>query len=313
MSSLKIKGRNMLVLNTLSNNKIWGTSRMHNYAGDKSIDTVGSVYSASGIEELSCEILYGDESKDLYSAIKKNPKRFGLSEGVDYPIIVSFTGADEDLSIQVHPTDEYAKEKENKLVGKSESWYFIEEPDEGYIYAESLLEDKEKIKELILEGKYEKVVDKKRVKKGDIVYIESGTLHALAKGALVYEIQQSTDITYRFYDFDRVDNEGNKRDLHLEDALNTLKTENRVNISKFNINIEKDSKPYKLLRTKLSEKYTNNEKIAQTITVIKGDMIADGYNIKQGMSIMVLPGEEINISNQTGEVIIATPKLYFEV
>lgn len=301
----------MLILNTVSNDKVWGTKRLYEYSGDKNIDTIGSVYSVSGIKEISCEIISGDNSRDLYTAVKNNPEKFGLPEGVDYPIIISFTGADQDLSIQVHPTDRYAKEYENKIIGKSESWYFIEEPKEKFIYGESRLEDKDIIRKKILDGKYEEVVDRVKVQKDDIAYIQSGSLHALTKGALVYEIQQSTDITYRFYDYDRKDRYGNKRELHLDHAINTLDTNNKIQIEKFVENKKIESEPYILIRSKLVGKYINEEDIAQAITVTKGDLTVNGSTLKQGMSCLVLPGEEISIDKAAEEVVIATPKLYF--
>ena len=301
----------MLILNTVSNDKVWGTKRLYEYSGDKNIDTIGSVYSVSGIKEISCEIISGDNNRDLYTAVKNNPEKFGLPEGVDYPIIISFTGADQDLSIQVHPTDRYAKEYEDKMIGKSESWYFIEEPKEKFIYGESRLEDKDIIRKKILDGKYEEVVDRVNVQKDDIAYIQSGSLHALTKGALVYEIQQSTDITYRFYDYDRKDRYGNKRELHLDHAINTLDTNNKIQVEKFIENKKIESEPYILIRSKLAGKYINEEDIAQAITVTKGDLTVNGSTLKQGMSCLVLPGEEITIDKAAEEVVIATPKLYF--
>ena len=136
-------------------------------------------------------------------------------------------------------------------------------------------------------------------------------MHALTKGSLVYEIQQSTDITYRFYDYDRKDRHGNKRELHLDQAINTLDTSNKIQVEKFEENIKIESEPYSLLRTKLSGKYTNEEDIAQAITVTKGDLEVNGHVLKQGMSCLVLPGEEITIDRVAEEVVIATPKLYF--
>lgn len=301
----------MIILSTNSNNKVWGTDRLYGYSGDKNIKTIGSVYSVSGIKELRTGIVYGDENKDLYTAVKNNPSKFGLPEGVDYPVIISFTAGDSDLSIQVHPTDEYAQKHEDKKIGKSESWYFIEEPEEGWIYAESKLDDKDEIREKILSGYYEDVVDKVEISEGDIVYIQSGTLHALTKGSLVYEIQQSTDITYRFYDYDRVDSEGNKRDLHLDDAISTLETDKKVKVEKFVENEVIESQPYSLLRTKLEEQYTNKTEIAQAITVTKGEMKIEGQTVHRGMSVIVLPAETIEIEKNAEEVVIATPKLYF--
>lgn len=301
----------MIVLSTLSNYKVWGTDRLHSYSGDENIDKIGSVYSVSGIEGLSNKIISGDANDDLYSAVKANPKKFGLPEEVDYPIIVSFTAGDSDLSIQVHPTDPFARENENKLIGKSEAWYFIEKPNKSWIYAESKIKDKQEIKDKILNGKFEDVVGNVEVKEGDIAFIEAGTIHALTEGSLVYEIQQSTDITYRFYDYDRTDKDGNKRELHLDKALGTIVYENKVDVQEFGLDKTYKYKPFDLLRCKLENTYKNDKDVAVAITVIKGNLQVDGFAINQGMSILVLPEEEIKIEKPCEEVIIATPNLYF--
>lgn len=301
----------MIILNTVSNEKVWGTKRLYDYSGDKKIEKIGSVYTASGIEEISCEILYGDENKDLYSAVKANPEKFGLVDGVDFPLIISFTSADEDLSIQVHPTDAYAKEHENKMIGKSEAWYFIEKPNKGFIYAETDIDDKKLIKDKILNKDYESVVNKVKVDEDDIVYVEAGTLHALTEGSLVYEIQQSSDITYRLYDYDRLDKDGNPRQLHLEDGINTIVSSNKVSIKNFENDSELKYKPFNLLRTKISGEYANNNKIAQAITITKGSAVIDGHELIQGQSVLILPGEGVNIDKSADEVVIATPNLYF--
>lgn len=301
----------MIILNTVSNEKVWGTGRLHNYFGDPSIEKIGSVYTVSGIKEISCEILYGDENKDLYSAVKDNPEKFGLADGVDFPLIISFTSADKDLSIQVHPTDDYAKEHENKMIGKSEAWYFIEKPNKGWIYAETDIDDKKTIKDKILNKDYESVVNKVKVDEDDIVYVEAGTLHALTKGSLVYEIQQSSDITYRLYDYDRLDKDGNPRQLHLENGINAIVSSNKVSVKNFENDSELKSKPFNLLRTKISGQYTNNNKIAQAITITKGSAVIDGHELIQGQSVLILPGEGVNIDKAADEVVIATPNLYF--
>ena len=302
----------MIVLKPVSKERIWGTPRLHQYSGDSHIDRIGSVYSVSGIEALSNEILAGDEHRTLYEAVKAAPEKFGITPGVDYPIIISFTSADENLSIQVHPTDEYAITHENALYGKSESWYFIEPPSEGWIYADSLIEDKREIKRSILNGDYESVVGKIIVSKDDVVYIPSGTLHALTRGSLVYEIQQSTDITYRFFDYNRLDNDGKLRDLHLDDAIETLNTENRVKSSAFPKDTLVSEQPYTMVRKTLENVYHNTTDVAVAITVSKGSMCVDGHSILAGMSILVLPDEAISISQAAEEVVIATPKLYFK-
>lgn len=302
----------MIILKPISKERIWGTGRLHNYAGDKTIEKIGSVYSISGIPEISNEIVSGDEHLDLYEAVKNNPKKFGLGAGQVYPVIISFTAADENLSVQVHPTDEYAKSHEAEVVGKSESWYFIEEPTDGWIYAESLLENKEEIKKLVSNGEIDQVVGKKAISKGDLAFIESGTLHALTPGALVYEIQQSTDITYRFYDYNRVDKNGDKRELHLGKAMETLSTENKVKVTDFESDEPVDEVPYTLIKTNSIKHYVNDNQIAVSVSAVRGNVMIDGNAIPQGSSGLILPKEEVEIVYEDGsEIIFAIPHLYF--
>lgn len=300
----------MLTLTPVSMRKIWGTKRLHAYCGDESIDKVGLVYSASGISSIS-NIIDSDEfeEKDFHSAVKNHPERFGLpNEFEEFPIIVSFTAADEDLSIQVHPTDEFAQKNEGKRYGKSESWYFIDTPKTGWIYAGSKEMNKDIIANKLSNSNFEDIIDKKDVKKGDLVFIPSGTLHALTAGSLVYEIQQSTDITYRFYDFDRLDTDGQKRELHTQKAIETLKTNQKPVNTKLEFNDKITENPYTLMLTSMQDKYYNKHDIAQIVTVLEGEYLMNHELIKPGMSIVVFPNETVNVTlSKNGKVMVATP------
>lgn len=302
----------MLILQPVSMQKIWGTKRLYKYCGDTDIDLVGLVYSASAIPTISNPINSSEfKESDFHQAVKNNPKKFGLpTDYEEFPIIVSFTAADADLSIQVHPTDEYAQEHEDAQYGKSESWFFIDEPNKGWIYTESKETDKELIGEKMDIGEFEEVIGKLEVKKDDIVFIPAGTLHALTAGSLVYEIQQSTDITYRFYDFDRIDADGQKRELHTEKAIETLQPKQKVSLVKAQENKDIEEKPYTLFLTQLNEKYHNKTNIAQVVTVLEGEYTINGEKIVQGMSFIVFPDEYLDIKpSGTGRVMIATPKI----
>lgn len=307
----------MLIIEPVSNKKIWGTPRLHKYGGDTNIDLIGSVYSASAIEEIQTRISLDTNNQftgmTFYDAVNQSPEIFGLDANVkEYPLIIAMTAADEDLSIQVHPTDAFAQKYEHKLTGKSESWYFIEAPEAGSIYAESKLDDKDLIAELIQKGKVDDVVARCNVKKGQLVYIPCGTLHALTKGSLVYEIQQSTDITYRFYDYNRLDQEGNKRELHLDKAIQTLNTKNRVDVVDFNVNDSSIEREYRLDFISLEkEEYVNVYNIAQVFTVIEGKLKIQGKDITIGKSMIVLPFESVKIEEGACKAIVATPIKYY--
>lgn len=302
----------MLILQPVSMEKIWGTKRLYEYCGDTDIDSIGLVYSASAIPTISNPIDSSDfKEKDLHQAVKNNPKKFGLPNYYEeFPIIISFTAADADLSIQVHPTDEYAQENEGARYGKSESWFFIDEPEEGWIYTESKETNKELISEKMDKGQYRDVIGKTEVKKDDLVFIPSGTLHALTAGSLVYEIQQSTDITYRFYDFDRTDANGQKRELHTQKAIEALQPEQNVSLMETQENKDIEEKPYNLLLTQLKESYHNDTTIAQVITILENEYIINGEKIVRGMSVIIFPDEYLDIGpSDNGRVMIATPKI----
>lgn len=301
----------MLILEPVSKKRIWGTNRLHEFSGDKSIDKVGSVYTVSAIKDISNKVLNGEfANQSLYDVVKENHSLFGLESGEEYPIIVSMTGADEHLSIQVHPTDDYAHKYENAPYGKSESWYFLEAPEEGWIYAGAKSVDKDTIRAKVQNGQYEEVVGKLPIKERDYVFIPSGTLHALTKGSIVYEIQQSTDITYRFYDYDRVDEDGNKRELHLDQAIQTLETDLEPVKSSFSENQPIREKPYEIVRMIMEENYQNPKNIAQALTVISGSLTVNGETINKGQSALLFPGEKISVQ-QSAEVMIATPSIYW--
>lgn len=302
----------MLVLEPVSLEKIWGTNRLHNYCGDPQIDKIGIVYTASGIPGITNPINnHQFEEKDFQSAVKNNPQKFGLTEDYEeFPIIVAFTAADADLSIQVHPTDDYAREHEDTNYGKSESWYFIDEPEKGWIYTGSKESDKDLIDKKMKAGEFEDVIGKLEVKEKDLVFIPSGTLHALTKGSLVYEIQQSTDITYRFYDFDRKDSDGKLRELHTQKAIETLKTEQNSQLGSIELETEVEEKPYTLKLSKLTEDYQNNQDIAQILTVLEGEYILNGHLMVPGQSVVVFPEEKIAVNAKNiGKTMIATPHI----
>ncbi|KOA20584.1 mannose-6-phosphate isomerase ManA [Clostridium homopropionicum DSM 5847] len=157
-----------------------------------------------------------------------------------FPLIIKFIDANKDLSVQVHPNDEYARIYENGQNGKNEMWYTIDcKPGARIVYG--LKEDvtKERFLSSINENKIKDCLNYIEVLPGDFVYIPSGTIHAIGEGIVIAEIQQSSNLTYRVYDYDRVDKNGNKRELHVDKALevidfNTIKTDkqkdNKINI-----------------------------------------------------------------------------------
>lgn len=137
----------------------------------------------------------------------------------DFPILIKFIDAKDNLSIQVHPSNEYALENEGQY-GKTEAWYILEsEPDAFLYYGFKKKISSEEFKERIANNTLLEVLNAVKVKKGDLFFIPSGTLHAIGKGIVIAEIQQNSNITYRVYDYARVGADGKQRELHVDKAL----------------------------------------------------------------------------------------------
>ncbi len=158
----------------------------------------------------------------LSDVLQAHPEYLGLHSmsQKELPILIKFIDAKDDLSVQVHPDDAYAMAHEKGSNGKTEMWYVMDaSKDAKLIYGLSHTADKETIKKGIEEGTLEKYLQKVPVKKNDVFSIEPGTIHAIGAGALIAEVQENSNITYRLYDYDRIDKTGHKRALHIEKAL----------------------------------------------------------------------------------------------
>lgn len=157
----------------------------------------------------------------LGQVLEKNPQYLG-SKSREFPILVKFIDAASDLSIQVHPDDSYARENENDN-GKTEFWYVLD-AEEGaeLIYGFEHAMDRKKLWRAIEEGRLETMLHHIPVHKGDVFLVKPGTVHAIGKGVVIVEVQESSNVTYRLYDYDRRDKDGNKRELHFDKAADVL-------------------------------------------------------------------------------------------
>ncbi len=147
----------------------------------------------------------------------------------DLPILVKMIDAKQDLSVQVHPSDDYAKEHENGQMGKSEMWYVLDASKGAkLIYGLHTDTEKEVLLKAAENGTIAKYLQKIPVKKDEVFFVEAGTIHAIGKGALIVEVQENSNLTYRLYDYDRLDKNGNKRQLHIEKALDVANLKSSI-------------------------------------------------------------------------------------
>nr|WP_263324641.1 mannose-6-phosphate isomerase, class I [Neobacillus sp. Marseille-Q6967] len=150
---------------------------------------------------------------------KEHPELFGHPTEEVFPLLTKILDANADLSVQVHPDDAYAKVNENGELGKTECWYIIDCKEGADMIFGHNAQTKEELIQMVNEGKWNDLLRRVKIKPGDFFYVPSGTIHALCEGTLVLETQQSSDTTYRVYDYDRRDDQGNLRELHLEKAI----------------------------------------------------------------------------------------------
>ena len=199
----------------------WGGERLKERFGKETkSDRTGESLEVSCIPGLESTDPLGRTVPQL--VMEFGEKLVGNYADQPFPLLLKLIDVRERLSVQVHPNDTYAAARENGKLGKTEAWIVLDTPPEGgeLIYGVRPGTSLQAMREACEEGKaVEKLLNRVKVNPGDICYIPAGCVHAVGEGVLLYEIQQSSDLTYRFYDWDRTDAEGKRRELHLDKAL----------------------------------------------------------------------------------------------
>lgn len=203
---------------------IWGGTRLRDdFSKDTDIEPFAESWECSTHPDGPSIVASGQyEGLTLTEVLKIHPEYLGTHPDNRYgiPILVKFIDAKKDLSVQVHPDDEYAYTYENGQLGKTEMWYVIDAlPGTKLVYGFHRDVTEEQVRKCIEEGAIEKYLQVVDVKKNDVFVIKPGTVHAIGAGALIAEIQESSNLTYRMYDYNRIDKNGKKRELHVDKAL----------------------------------------------------------------------------------------------
>lgn len=203
---------------------LWGGTRLRDdFSKDIDITPFAEAWECSTHPDGQSTVASGkDEGKLLGDVLKEHPEYLGTHPSDEYgiPILIKFIDAKSDLSVQVHPSDEYAREHEDGQLGKTEMWYVLDaKPGTKLVYGFYRDIEKENLRKYLEDGSIEKYLQKVDVKKNDIFFITPGTVHAIGGGALIAEIQESSNLTYRMYDYNRTDKNGKKRALHIDKAL----------------------------------------------------------------------------------------------
>lgn len=313
------KEKELIFLDSIPRNAIWGGTLLKEYFHYESFgNQVGQSWSFSAQKGASNFIINGRyKGKTLADLWEQHPELFksGLKE---FPFIISLVAPMDDLSIQVHPDSEYARKK-GFMTGKNEAWYFIRTKEQSSIVYGHHAENETQLHKYIDDNKWDALVDIKPVQTGDFVYIPAGTLHALKKGNIVYEVQQAADITYRFYDYGRTDRNGNRRELHLKDAIACLSYGKTADNRKEQVICENDSCRMtcyhndenfcitKLEITGMTDICFENYQLA---TVVQGSGIVEGTRVSIGESFFIPAGYGNIILDGDMELMLTSEKQF---
>ena len=210
-----------LFLKPVFQERIWGgTALKDNFGYEIPSDHTGECWAISGHPNGPSIVENGAYAgKSLIELWDQHRELFGDYDSNVFPLLTKILDANTDLSVQVHPDDVYAAEHENGELGKTECWYIIDCKEDAEIIYGHHAQTKEAFAKMVGNGEWDTLLRRVPIKPGDFFYLPSGMIHALCEGTLVLETQQNSDTTYRVYDYDRRDQDGNKRELHLEKAM----------------------------------------------------------------------------------------------
>ena len=215
--------KELLKIKPIFKEVIWGGSKLAS-AWHYSIpsNTTGECWAVAAHKNGDGEVIGSSYTGRTLSDLWKNEKAlFGNADGEVFPLLVKIIDAKSDLSIQVHPDDAYAGEHENGSLGKTECWYILDCEEGASIVAGHNAKTREELEGMIREGKWNDLIREVPVKKGSFIQIEPGTVHAIKGGLMILETQQNSDITYRVYDYDRLQN-GVPRQLHVQQSIDVI-------------------------------------------------------------------------------------------
>jgi mannose-6-phosphate isomerase len=262
----------MFVLEPIFHKTIWGGDRLVEIYGEQA-SKLGHLYSLRCNDESANVILNGKYAgRRLFDVIGQ------------YPLSIAIVDAALDLSIQVHPGGDAAK---------YESYYFIDTPYSGCIYCGINNIPTNNICTAIENDALLPHIGQVSVQKESYVFVEPGTVHALTAGSFVYEIEQGEDNTYRMFDYNRVDADGYRRELHIEQAIGVLDASLTGVVRKFKPNTVITEKTYAIRLLNDITTYSNISPIYECFTLLTGDAIVDEISLKTGMSVLLEPGTKL--------------------
>jgi mannose-6-phosphate isomerase len=245
--------------------RVWGGTRLHDLlGGELPSDTIGECLAISAHPEGDCLVRDGEFAGTPLSRLwTEHPDLFGVeATGGQFPLQVKILDASADLSIQVHPTAQYAVTHDNDAE-KNECWFVLGASESGKILVGHNAETREQFAQMATEGRWDELLRHIDMAEGDFFFIPAGTVHAILAGSLIYEVQQASNATYRLYDYDRLDN-GVKRELHVAKALDVVAAPSRPCATRPMIALSDGATRYL---------YTRNEHFTFSRWIVDGDAL----------------------------------------
>lgn len=294
--------------------RIWGSNYFkENLRLTDSSELYGELWSCSAHNEGNSIIINGEfKGKTLKEVYDSNPELFGYEGYTEFPVLVKLISTSAPLSIQVHPNDDYALINENQY-GKTEGWLILDKSETSQIVIGHKACNKNELQEFIDNDNYEKLLNYKNVEVGEFYPIYPGTIHAIGEGLLILEIQQSSDITYRFYDYHRKDKNGKERELHLEKALDVVNynfyDEEIINCLKNDNLIVWDNDYFIIEQYNVSNEFIipSNDS-AVIVNLISGEITIDDRNIYIGESFIITKDSEAVPISGNGKILVTRIK-----
>ena len=282
--------RDILFLNPVFKEMLWGGNRMREeFDYDIPGEQTGECWAVSAHPNGDGTIKNGRFAGQHLSEIYKSHKElFGNPKDDKFPLLTKIIDAKEDLNIQVHPDDEYAKVHENGSLGKTECWYILDCDKDATIVIGHNAKTREELRAMIEGEKWSDLIREIPIKKGDFLQINPGTVHAIKGGTLILESQQNSDITYRVYDYDRLQN-GKPRELHKEQSMEVITvphvdyTVEKQAVTDQTEELLVDCSYYKVWKFQITDtKDYEMKEVFQIVSVIEGSGTVEGHAVKKG-------------------------------
>lgn len=289
--------KEVLFLNPVFKQMIWGGNRMSKeYGYQIPGDNTGECWAISAHANGDCTIKGGSyDTTPLSTLWKEHKELFGNSKEAVFPLLIKIIDAKADLSIQVHPDDAYAKENEAGAMGKTECWYILDCDKDAKIVIGHHAKDKQELRQMIEENRWNDLISVRPIKKGDFFQIEPGTVHAIKAGTLILETQQSSDITYRLYDYGRLQN-GKPRELHIDKSIDVIRCPHTEQSGDKSVRTVEDATIETLVSCNFYEvekcnvhgsAHFDTDGVYRLFSVIEGSGSIDGTEITKGTHFIV--------------------------